>query len=371
MKIVVISVFPPYRGGISQFNEAMVEAFIASGHECIGINFSRQYPSLVFPGTNQFEHNLESQSVRLAVLDSINPFTWYRCAKIAANEEPDVVVIPFWAAALAPALTTVARRIKTHHNSSRIVGLFHNANSHNAQSWEQIIVQRFVQSIDEAWTLSEDVARTIKSRRNNLSITTAFHPLYQHFQSLISRSESRKLLNMPEAPKMVLFFGLIRPYKGLKWLLQAASEILKSKENVVFCIAGEPYSAWEPYQRIIDDSVSPDRFQTHLKFIPQDEVHIFFSAADLICLPYESASQSGVTAVAMHYHKPVVATNVGGLKEYFKGNPIGHTCEPKDVKSLTAAIRSALNTEPADAAIIEEWNKKFSWDAFTKRCLSA
>ena len=96
-----------------------------------------------------------------------------------------------------------------------------------------------------------------------------------------------------------------------------------------FCIAGEPYTDWEPYQRIIDASPAPERFYNHLKFIPKEDVHVFFSAADLVCLPYAAASQSGVTAIAMHYHKPVVATDVGGLKEYFDGNPIGHICPPR------------------------------------------
>ena len=98
---------------------------------------------------------------------------------------------------------------------------------------------------------------------------------------------------------------------------------------------------------------------------------MFFSAADLVCLPYSSASQSGVTAIAMHYHKPVVATDVGGLKEYFEGNPIGHICAPKDVSSLTAAIQKALIAQTADTEIIDAWNEKFSWAAFAQKCLPA
>jgi glycosyltransferase involved in cell wall biosynthesis len=170
---------------------------------------------------------------------------------------------------------------------------------------------------------------------------------------------------------MVLFFGLIRPYKGLEWLLNAATELQKSGEDVCFCIAGEPYTDWEPYQRIIDASPDPERFYNHLKFIPKEEVHVFFSAADLVCLPYAAASQSGVTAIAMHYHKPVVATDVGGLKEYFDGNPIGHICAPKDVHALTKAIREALRAEPVEAATVASWNARFSWAAFVQKCLSA
>ena len=98
---------------------------------------------------------------------------------------------------------------------------------------------------------------------------------------------------------------------------------------------------------------------------------MFFSAADIVCLPYTSASQSGVTAIAMHYHKPVVATDVGGLKEYFDRNPIGHICAPRDVHALTEAILTALSAEPVEAATITTWNARFSWAAFAQKCLSA
>ena len=165
---------------------------------------------------------------------------------------------------------------------------------------------------------------------------------------------------MPVSPKLVLFFGLIRPYKGLEWLLKAATELHKNGEEVCFCIAGEPYTDWEPYQRIIDASAAPERFYTYLKFIPKEDVHMFFSAADIVCLPYTSASQSGVTAIAMHYHKPVVATDVGGLKEYFDGTNRSHLCS-KGVHALTEAIRSALSAEPAEAASIDTWNARFAW----------
>ena len=371
MKIAIVSVFPPYRGGIAQFNEAMAKAFTAAGYECIGFNFSRQYPSLLFPGTDQYEEGLKSQFVREAAVDSVNPMSWYRCARLVGKEQPDVVIIPFWTAFLAPALATVARRIKTLHPSCRLVGLFHNANSHDAKPWEKALTQRLVRSIDEAWTLSEDVSKQLNTQRQELPITTAFHPLYEHFDPLISRDDAREQLHIPAGPKMVLFFGLIRPYKGLEWLLNAATELQKSREDVCFCIAGEPYTDWAPYQRIIDASPTPERFHSHLRFIPNEEVHVFFSAADLVCLPYASASQSGVTAIAMHYHKPVVATDVGGLKEYFDGNPIGHICAPKDVQALTKTIREALRAEPMESASVANWNARFSWAAFVQKCLSA
>ena len=126
----------------------------------------------------------------------------------------------------------------------------------------------------------------VEDTTQELPINTAFHPLYEHFDPLIPQEAAREQLDIPVSPKLVLFFGLIRPYKGLEWLLQAATELHKNGEDVCFCIAGEPYTDWEPYQRIIDASPAPERFHNHLKFIPKEDVHVFFSAADLVCLPY-------------------------------------------------------------------------------------
>ena len=135
MKIAIVSVFLPYRGGIAQFNEAMAKAFTAAGTNALA-NFSRQYPSLIFPGTNQYEDGLQFQFVRTEAIDSVNPMTWYRCARLIVKEQPDVVIVPFWTAFWRQA-ATVVRRVKALHPSARIVGLFHNANSHDAKPWER------------------------------------------------------------------------------------------------------------------------------------------------------------------------------------------------------------------------------------------
>lgn len=370
VKIAIASVFPPYRGGIAQFNEALAAALHSAGHDSMGFNFSRQYPKLLFPGTQQIETGTDSAFASVGMIDSINPLSWKRSARKIIAWGPDILILPFWTAFLAPSLASLARTAKALDPSLRVVGLFHNANSHDARWFEQTLTRALVRRVDQAWTLSKDVSNRLQEINPNLPIITGFHPLYDHFQPLDNQQDARMQLGLSNKGKVVLFFGLIRPYKGLDMLLKAAIALMHSGEDLQVCIAGEPYEPWTTYQQIIDASPFSSRFALHLKFIPQDQVHTYFSASDLVCLPYKAASQSGVTAIAMHYHKPVVATNVGGLKEYFEGSPIGYLSEPDDLESLIEAIRTALHAQPAQSEDIMAWNHSFSWEAFVLKCLS-
>lgn len=370
MKIAVISSFPPFRGGIAQFNESLALAIRSAGHDCKGYSFSRQYPELLFPGTQQYEPGAVSAVTISASIDSIRPSTWFRAAHDVADWGADLVVVPFWTAFLAPCLAVISKQIKRRSKRTIIIGLFHNANSHDAHWFEKHLTRQLLRNTDAAWTLSADVSNGLLRHGYQRRITTAFHPLYHHFAPLVDADSTKQKLGIPLHGKVILFFGLIRPYKGLDVLIKAANALLTKGIDLNICIAGEPYENWAPYQELIDSGNHADRFHSYLKFIPQEEVHEFFSAADLVCLPYKSASQSGVTAIAMQYHLPVLATDVGGLNEYFKGNPLGHLCEPDSPASLAHGILSALETPPPNEQDINAWNERFSWASFVQKCLS-
>lgn len=369
MKIAVISSFPPFRGGIAQFNETLASALQAAGHDCKGYSFSRQYPALLFPGTQQYEPGAVSAIAVSASIDSIRPSTWIRAAREVSVWGPDLVIIPFWTAFLAPCLSVIAQTIKRKSKHTQIIGLFHNANSHDAHWFEKHLTQRLLRATDAAWTLSSDVTNKVRSHGYTRDITTAFHPLYNQFEPLSDPNHAKSKLGLPQQGKIILFFGLIRPYKGLDVLINAVNELHASGADLHVCIAGEPYEGWSKYQELIDAGNHPDRFHLFLHFIPKGQVHEFFSAADLVCLPYKSASQSGVTAIAMHYHLPVLATDVGGLQEYFKNNPLGQLCEPNSPESLAEGILNVLKTPLPRKEEIDAWNDRFSWAAFVQKCL--
>lgn len=369
MEIGLASTFPPYRGGISAFNEQVVQAFEAAGHGVRGVNWSRQYPRLLFPGSSQIQPNaLLSDSSFPTLLDSINPRSWRRTGEaLTADGQLDVLVLPFWHAFVAPALTGVARSARP--KAKRIVGLMHNAGSHDGPAFAEKLTKRFIHRLDEAWTLSQEVADRIQAIRPDLPTKVLFHPLYDHFPSMPSRAEARRQLGLPEDAECLLFFGLIRPYKGLERLLRVWSTLAEVRPDLHLIVAGECYGDWSPYSTLIEDSGHAERVHPHLHFVPDEEVGTFFGAADCVTLPYERASQSGVTAMALHYGVPTVCSDVGGLSEYVTPGQTGELALANSDDDLRSAVLRALETDYS-AEGFEAMRQLYSWARFTEAALN-
>lgn len=367
MRIAIPSTFPSFRGGISQFNEALKSALMEAGHEVHVWNWKRQYPNALFPGKDQHDPELPSPYPR--TMDSIVPSTWKATGEMIAAIAPDVVLVPFWHAALAPALAKVMDHTKQAmgQNPIQFIGLIHNAGSHDADWWDQRLTMYFLKRLDRCWTLSEEVSERISELHPKLPISTLFHPLYDHFPSLDNTISAKEKLHLPEHAEVILYFGLIRPYKGLELLLEAFEciESLEAKPRFLV-IAGECYGDWGSYQKIIDASAARDRIQTHERFVSEREVGLFFGAADVVALPYRRASQSGVTAVALHYGKPIVASNVGGLAEYIQPGSTGELVPANDARSLALGIEKALSSSYSEEAFIAA-RERFSWSAFANQ----
>ena len=369
MRLAIPSTFPPFRGGISQFNEALKSALEEKGHEVIVVNWSRQYPRMLFPGKDQFDPELDSPYT--CALDSIRPSTWRKVGTELAGLHLDAVVIPFWHAALAPALTGVIRALKKKSGAAapKIIGLTHNAGSHDAAWWDAALTKKFLFSLDDAWTLSQEITDRLQELRDDLPVNTLFHPLYDHFPALIPVKEAKEKLHLPAEALVILYFGLIRPYKGLDQLIRAFDALNDINERPVhLLIAGECYGKWKPYQVLIEKSKHSGRIQTHERFISDREVGLFFGAADVVALPYRRASQSGVTAVALHYGKPIVATRVGGLAEYILPGETGELAQVNDVENLADCLARCLRSSYNESSF-EKAREKFSWSTFIDKAL--
>ena len=369
MRIAVLSVFPPFRGGIAQFNDSMCAAFDQNDHDVLRVNFKRQYPRLLFPGESQYDE--ASFPLENVLLDSINPLTWRKTARFIVEYKPDALVVPFWQPFLLPALTAVSKHVKLLAPEIEIIGLLHNATSHESQSLGSYFISRYLKTIDRAWTLSEAVASHPLVTGNQTRVQQLFHPVYNHFPKLCDKRDSRKRLGLPTAEDVhiILFFGLIRAYKGLDILLEALPRTQNKGKPVHLVIAGEAYENWAKYESIIKKHEIQDIVHVHNYFIANEDVPVFFGAVDAVCLPYRSASQSGVTAIAIQYGIPVVASSVGGLVEYFKGNSLGRLCPPNDPSALSNAILSRLGAPTLMPEEINEVRDRFSWDAFSRMAL--
>ncbi len=362
MRLGIASTFPPYRGGIAQFNAAMSSALCEMGHDVCQLTWKRQYPSMVFPGTSQFEPGASLKDVNMpATLDSLNPLSWKTTGRQLADRS-DVVLLPFWHGALAPALTGVAQEAK-RRGVKKVYALMHNDSSHDGSVLDRRLTGRFLKTVDGVFTLSQPVSESLKAWGPH----TLFHPLYDHHSNSIRPEEARRKLGLTDEDHVHLFFGLIRPYKGLSVLLEAMSTL---PQHHVLVVAGECYGSWKPYAEAIAKFGLEDRVHIHAEFIDDHDVPVYFAAADNVVLPYLRASQSGVTALALHHQKKVIASDVGDLSHTIVPELTGRLVPANHPEALSEAMSKPWLTQPSDIqSAFKQIKKRLSWSAWATQLM--
>ena len=367
MKIAFLSVFYPYRGGIAQFNAHLLEAFGVE-NEVKAYNFSQQYPDFLFPGKTQYVSPQDKatpvESKR--ILDSVNPFSWRKTARAILREKPDIVVFSYWMSFFAISFGVVARILRRH--GVKTITIVHNAIPHEPKFFDKPLTRWFFKKNDLLVSMCNPVTADIRTLVPDATIVQHPHPIYDHFGARIPAAEAKQQLGLDPNLRTLLFFGLIRDYKGLDLLIDAMP-LLGPEYQLV--IAGESYGSFEKYDTQIAASGCADRIHVFNRYIDDDEVPRFFSAADVCVLPYKSATQSGITAIAMHFETPLVATPVGGLAETIEGPGIGLMTRDISAAALADTIRQLYDEDPATfAARIREAKKSMTWDVLAEQIVS-
>jgi glycosyltransferase involved in cell wall biosynthesis len=198
-------------------------------------------------------------------------------------------------------------------------------------------------------------------------ITRIFHATYLDIcpVSSVSQEEARISLGLPPDARVVLFFGAIRPNKGLDLLIQAFGRIGAADYNAYLVIAGEPQEDFAKYQRQIEGLGLRSRTLLSLRYIPFTDFPMYFRAASTVVFPYRRVQQSGVLQIAYAYGRPVVATDVGGLREAVETDRTGVVVRADNVDALAGALRWMLS----NASVAEDMGKrgrrlaetKYSW----------
>jgi len=364
LKIAILSCFYPYRGGIAQFNANLFEE-LGKTHDVRAFNFSRQYPDILFPGKTQYVTK-EDEAVPIeaeALLDTANPFSWSHTARAIRAWEPDLLLVRYWMSWFAPSLGDVARKMAP---GCRVIGILDNVIPHERHWFDTPLTRWFLKGLDGAVTLCEEVSRDLLALRPDIPHTVLPHPIYTHFGAKLPREEAERRLGLSAGRRTLLFFGLIREYKGLDILLQAF-DLLDERYQLV--IAGEPYGSFDKYRKLIDDGRSPADVHVFPDYIRDAEVKNYFSAADLTVLPYRSATQSGISSVSNHFGVPMVVTDVGGLRETVGARGTGIVCDNGTPVCIAAAITRYFD-EPAlqetlRAGIAAE-KERLSWSRFAQ-----
>ena len=363
MKIAVLSCFYPYRGGISQFNACLYEE-LSKNNIVKAFNFKRQYPEFLFPGKPQYV-TADDEAVPVeseSLLDTANPFSYVSTYKAIRDWKPDVLIVRYWMSYFAPSLGFITRRMKRH---CKVISIIDNVIPHEPRFFDTPLTRYFLTGSTGSVTLCEAVARDLLRIKPGAEHKVIPHPLYSHFGAKRTRDEAERRLGLMPGMKNILFFGLIREYKGLDILLKAFEDL---PENYQLIIAGEPYGSFDRYARIMDsfpESVRRRIFM-ELKYIKDSEVSDYFSASDLAVLPYRSATQSGISSVAYHFEIPMIVTDVGGLKETIGDRGTGIVAENAAPESIRKEILRYFNDDNRERFIenIRKEKERLSWKSF-------
>ncbi len=366
MKIAILSCFYPYRGGIAQFN-ANIYNQLGKSHQVKAFNFKRQYPSLLFPGKTQYvtddDNAVQVESTPL--LDSVNPLSYITTARIIREWDPDLLLMRYWNSFFAPSQGYVARN---QNKRTKIISIADNIIPHERRFFDTPFTRYYLSAMDGVIVMSESVKEDLLNLKPGIKNIVLPHPIYNHFGEKRDKEEAIEQLGLLKGFKNLLFFGLIREYKGLDILIDALSHLDNTYQLI---IAGEPYGDFEPYQEQIDNSPAKERIKLFNRYIPDSEVPLFFSSADLVVLPYRSATQSGISAICYNFEIPMVTTDVGGLKESVGERGTGIVVDKPDGREIARGINSFFTEGKKESYInnIIKEREALSWETFTQKLI--
>ena len=326
LKIFIIGPAFPLRGGPAQFNENLCLELNKEGHDAQIISYKLQYPNFLFPGSSQFEKSGSApQDIKIhTILNTINPFNWLMVARFIRKQKPDFILFRYWLPFFGPCLGTIGKLVRSH---TKVLALTDNIIPHEKRIGDHVFTKYFVKNCDGFIAMSKVVLNDLSIFTQNLNKAYSPHPMYQNYGDPISIDLARKKLNLNPQDKIILFFGLIRHYKGLDILLEALAAPEIKNQGIKLLIAGEFYDDKNFYLQLIKKLNLQDHVIVHDKFIPNDEVRDYFCASNLVAQTYRNATNSGVTMVGYFYEKPMLVTNVGGLSEIVPNEVCGYVVE--------------------------------------------
>lgn len=374
MKIIILGTAHPYRGGLATFNERLARQFQDEGHEVEVWTFTLQYPSFLFPGKTQYTTEPAPKGLTIKrKLNSCNPLNWLKVGRELRKEKADLVICCYWMAFFAPMYGTICRKTRSTRNKQQetrteCIALVHNMFPHEKSVLDKLFAPYFIKSQQGFVALSESVAEQIRALSNAPAVSSP-HPIYDHYGERMSKEDACKALGLDPGKKYLLFFGLVRAYKGLDLLVDALTAV--KDDDVQLLVAGEFYEDEDKYKNQIMSNGLSDRVILRNEFIPDGDLRKYFGAADLIVQPYKSATQSGVTQVAFHFEKPILVTNVGGLGEIVHHGKMGYAVEP-NMDAIAEGINDYFenNRQEAFTDYLKQEKTKYSWDKMTKAFLN-
>ena len=375
-KIIFIGSVTPYKGGISHFNTCLVNE-LRKKHDVKVISWERNYPKIIYPIDQVEKEDLHIiKEDKKFLLDFYNPLTWLKASKIIKKEKPQLVILAWSSPILSPIYTFITHLVK---KNTKTMLLCHNVLQHEGTILDRLLLKIFINKPDYFIVHSRKDLHDLECITKNKKIQLGFHPVYDMFKS-------NKAINS-KTTNTILFFGYIREYKGLIYLIKAMPEVLKGK-NVRLLIVGEFWESKRKTVKLLTKIVTgkdrlnkefyineikklglQDNIEVIDKYIPNEEVGKYFSRSDLLVLPYTSATQSGPLQVAYNFNIPVICTNVGGLPDVVEEGKTGYVVEPKNSQQISEAIIKFYkkNNKKEFMNNIKKIKNKYSWKKYAEK----
>jgi len=360
-RISIFSAFPPFRGGISHFSSRLTKS-LEKNQRVQAYTFKKQYPNWLFPGKSQYDYNQNTvfQNPVKRIVSTFSFPSYYAFIRNINRDNPSIFITNYWMTFFAPMMGFVARKINTN---TKKIAIVHNLIPHEKRFFDKAFNAYFLKSYDGFVALSQHVYNDITNYVEKEKVILLPHPSYDQFGARINKLQARKDLQIDESKNTLLFFGIIRHYKGLDLLIDAFGSL---DDSYQLLIAGEIYGKDDQLIQAIQKNVNSKRIFFRNEFVPDASIPIYFSAADYLILPYRSGTQSGVASIAHTYNLPIIATNTGGIAENFSINK-GKIIERPESICIQQAIELAFSQIRSEAEVSEtELPTLNSWDEFAE-----
>ena len=365
-KIILIGPTYPYRGGNSLFVTHTYES-LKNQFDIKIYNYKLLYPSILFPGTTQFDKS-KGQVFKVPnerVVNSINPFNWFKVARLLKKENADLVVFDWWHPFFGLCHGVISFLIKKKYRN-RILFITENVVSHEANAIDKVLTRIGLMYASKFLVLSSIVEKEVQQYSKGKKVYRSELPVYDCYKQS-ETTDVKKIkqdFGFEEDSLVLLFFGYVRKYKGLDILIEAFPQILSQHPNARLLIVGEFYDDPKEYFDLIKKLKIEKQVKVINQFVPNEDVAKYYQVSDLVILPYRSATQSGILNVAYGFNKPVIVTDVGGLAEFVDEGKTGFVVKPNSPDTIVEGVNKFVNSKATtDFTLhIQKRNRKNSFN---------
>jgi len=310
MRLALVGPVYPFRGGIAHYTTMLYQALRGEGHEVLLVTFKRQYPRFLFPGRSDRDPSKEPMVLPEAQrwLDSLNPLTWLATLARIRRHRPDALVLQWWTTFWAPVWLALGALNRVFLRRP-LIYICHNVLPHEAHTGARWLTRMALRWGDGYVVQSPEDRDTLAALVRGAPIAVVPHPPYAMFvQKQKPKQEARQALGLPADPYILLFFGIVREYKRLGEVLDALADWRAQGKRVMLVVAGEFWSGKRRYQDSIARLRLEDAVVMHDRYIPNEEVALYFSAADALVAPYGRKEGSGAMQMAQGFGLPILRT---------------------------------------------------------------